>query len=113
MLTDEQVIWASEGETATSWGRWGATRTEENYCYLILYLIFMYKKNYWNGLKFDDVYSKNILPKIKDGTYEINLDEYDSIGTHWIDLYTNDNNVIYFDSFGSWLHSKRKKCKNS
>ena len=22
------------------------------------------------------------------------------IGTHWIDLYVNDNNVTYFDSFG-------------
>ena len=30
----------------------------------------------------------------------INLDEYESIGTHWIALYVNDNNVKYFDSFG-------------
>ena len=30
----------------------------------------------------------------------INLDEYESIGTHWIGLYTDDNNVTYFDNFG-------------
>ena len=28
------------------------------------------------------------------------LNEYESIGTHWIALYVNDNNVTYFDSFG-------------
>ena len=33
--------------------------------------------------------------------YIINLDEYQSIETHWIALYVNDNNVTYFDSFGS------------
>ena len=37
---------------------------------------------------------------IKDGAYIINLDEYESIGTQWISLYVNDNNVTYFDSFG-------------
>ena len=30
----------------------------------------------------------------------IKLDEFKSIGTHWIALYVNDNNMIYFDSFG-------------
>ena len=32
--------------------------------------------------------------------YVINLDEYKSIGTHWIAFYVNDNNVTYSDSFG-------------
>ena len=50
--------------------------------------------------KFNGVYSTNNLPKIKDGAYIINLDEYESIGTHWIALFVNDNNVTYFDSFG-------------
>ena len=40
------------------------------------------------------------LPRIKDGAYEINLDEYESIGTHWIGLYVNANNIVSFDSFG-------------
>ena len=30
----------------------------------------------------------------------INLDEYESIGTHWIALYVNAKHVTYFDSFG-------------
>ena len=45
------------------------------------------------------VYSINTSPKIKDGAYVINLDEYESIVTHWIALYMNVNNIIYFDSF--------------
>ena len=39
-------------------------------------------------------------PKIMDWAYVINLDEYKSTGTHWIAFYVNNNNVIYFDSFG-------------
>ena len=53
-----------------------------------------------NEPKFNHVNSRNNLSKIKDGTYIINLDEYELIGTHWIDLDVNDNNVTYFDSFG-------------
>ena len=30
----------------------------------------------------------------------IKLDEFKSIGTHWIALYVNGNNVIYLDRFG-------------
>ena len=32
-------------------------------------------------------------------TYIINLDEYESIRTHWIALYANAKNVTYFDNF--------------
>ena len=35
-----------------------------------------------NESKFNGVYSRNNLPKIKDGTYVINLNEYESIRTH-------------------------------
>ena len=49
--------------------------------------------------KFNDVYLRNNLLKIKDGAYVVNLDEHKSIGTHWIGLYVNDNNLTYFDSF--------------
>ena len=41
-----------------------------------------------------------IYKKIKDGTYVINLDEYSDIGTRWIFLYVQNNNVTYFNSFG-------------
>ena len=40
------------------------------------------------------------MSKIKDATYIINLDEYESIGTHWIALCINAENATYFDSFG-------------
>ena len=40
-----------------------------------------------------------IYKKEKDGTYIINLDEYESIGTHWKALYVNAENITYFDSF--------------
>ena len=40
------------------------------------------QKYYQNKPKFNGVYSGNYLSKIKDGAYIINLDEYESIGTH-------------------------------
>ena len=61
---------------------------------------FEMQKYYQNEAKFNGVYSRNNLPKIKDGAYVINIDEYESIGTHWITLYVNANNIVYFDSFG-------------
>ena len=62
---------------------------------------FRIQKYYENEPKFNGVYSRNDLPKINGGVYMINLDEYKSIGTHWIALCVNDNNVTYFDSFWS------------
>ena len=58
------------------------------------------QKYYQNQYKFNCFYSRNNLFTIKDEAYIINLDEYESIGTHWIALYVNDNNVTYFDGFG-------------
>ena len=40
------------------------------------------------------------LSKIKDGAYVTNLDEHESIGTHWIALHANGDNKTHFDSFG-------------
>ena len=41
------------------------------------------------------------MPKtIKDGPYIINLDEYANVGTHWIALFCNRNEIVYFDTFG-------------
>ena len=53
-----------------------------------------------NEPRFNGVYSRDNLPKIKDGTYIINLDEYSDIGTHWVALYVHNDDVTYFDSFG-------------
>ena len=61
---------------------------------------FEMQKYYQNKSKYYGVYSRNNLPKIKYGTYVTNVDEYESIRIHWIALYANVNNVVYFDSFG-------------
>ena len=58
------------------------------------------------NIKFNGVYSRNNLPKVKDDVYVINLDEYKSVGTQRIALYVNGNNgsvaynATYFHSFG-------------
>ena len=58
-------------------------------------------KYYENESRFNGVYSRDNLPnKIKDGAYVINLDEHSDIGTYWVALWVNINNVTYFDSFG-------------
>ena len=67
---------------------------------------FEIQKYYQKEPKFNGVYSRNNLSKIKDGAYIINPDEYESIGTHWITLYVNAKNVTYFDSFGAEHISK-------
>ena len=55
---------------------------------------FEIQKYNQNKAKFTGAYSRNSLPKIKDGAYVINLDEFKSIGTHWITLYVNRSNAI-------------------
>ena len=60
---------------------------------------FEIQKYYQNEPRFNGVYSRDNLPKIKDGVYVINLDKYSDTGTHWVALYVHNNNVIYFDSF--------------
>ena len=60
---------------------------------------FEIQKYYKNEPKFNGVYPRNNLSKIKDESYAINLDEFNSIETHWITLYVNVNNIIYFSSF--------------
>ena len=54
-----------------------------------------------NEPTFNSVFSRNNLPKtINDGTIVINLDEYTDVGTHWIALFCNRTEIVYFDSFG-------------
>ena len=76
---------------------------------------FEIQKDYQNESKFNGIYSKSNLTKIKEGAYVINLDEFKSIGTNWIDLQENVNNrrtsydAIYFDSFGTDIFQKKLK----
>ena len=62
---------------------------------------FEIQKYYRNKPSFNGVFSINNLPeKIKDGTHVISLDEYAYLGTHWIALFCNRSEIVYFDSFG-------------
>ena len=61
---------------------------------------FEMQRNYQDEPKFNDVYSRNDLSfvkrctaQIKDIAYVINLGEYKSTGTYYIDLYVNGNKV--------------------
>ena len=56
---------------------------------------------YENERRFNGVFLRNNLPlKIKDGAYVTYFDEYADVGTHWIALFCNRNEIVYFDSFG-------------
>ena len=61
---------------------------------------FKIQKYYVNEPRFNGVFSRdNMTKKIKDGAYVINLNEYADVGTHWIALFCNRSEIIYFDSF--------------
>ena len=47
------------------------------------------QKYYLNEPRFNGVYSRDNLPKINDGKYVININEYSDIGTHWVVLYAS------------------------
>ena len=59
---------------------------------------FEIQKYCQNEPRFNGIYSRDNLQKIKVGEYIINLDEYSDIGTRWVASYVQ-NNVTYFDSF--------------
>ena len=61
---------------------------------------FEIQKYYQNEPRFNGVYLRDNLQKVKDGAYIINLDEYSDSGTHWVALYVQNNDVTCFDSFG-------------
>ena len=65
---------------------------------------FEIQKYNQNELRFNGVHSRdNLSDKIKNPPsfiIIINLDEYSDIGTHWVALYIQNNDVTYFDSFG-------------
>ena len=57
--------------------------------------------NYFKDVKrFNGVFSRNNLLKLKNGAYVINVDHSENTGTHWVVIFAKSNEVIYFDSFG-------------
>ena len=62
---------------------------------------FEIQKCYEKEPRFNAVFSRTNLPlKINNGAYVTNLDEYADIGTHWITLFCNRNEIVYFENFG-------------
>ena len=62
---------------------------------------FEIPKYYQNEPRFNGGFSRDNMPKkIKDGPYIINLHNYADAGTHWIALFCNRSEIVYFDSFG-------------
>ena len=57
--------------------------------------------NYFNyEPRFNGVFSRNSLPRIKDRAYVINLDDKNSKRTYWFSLSVDRNTAVYFHSFG-------------
>ena len=62
---------------------------------------FEIQKYHENEPRFNCVYSRKNLPKkINDGSYMLNLVEYADVGAHWIALFCNRSEIVYFNSFG-------------
>ena len=49
--------------------------------------------------RFDGIFSRNNLLRIKDGAYVINLVGKKNKGTHWGSLFIDENTAVYFDLF--------------
>ena len=63
--------------------------------------------DYYKDIKgFNGVFSRNNVPKLKNGAYFINLDHSENTRTQWFVIFVKSNEffefpeVIYFDSFG-------------
>ena len=74
---------------------------------------FEMQKYYQNDPRFNEVYSRDNLPKIKDGANVINLDEYSDIETHSIALHAlNNNGIMLFILIVLELNIFQKQFKN-
>ena len=51
------------------------------------------QKCYQNEHRFNVVYSRDNLSKLKDYQNVVNLLEYKSVGSHWIDFFVNGDGV--------------------
>ena len=101
MLSGKGVIKAVEGTIRVVEGtiRAGQGRAGQGRIFHVSSSFNFEIEKYYYDPRFNGVYSRNNLPKIKDGKYVINLDKYESIGTHCIALHVNGDNVTDFDSF--------------
>ena len=57
--------------------------------------------------RFNGLYSRNNLSRLKNGAYVINLDHSKNTGTHWVVVFVKKNEVVYFDSFSvEYIHKE-------
>ena len=70
---------------------------------------FEMQSYFQNEPLFNSTYSKNNLPNIKNGVWEINIDDFKSLGTPWIAFYANIDDTTSFDSF--WVEFISKEIK--
>ena len=63
--------------------------------------------NYLNGYpQYRGCYSCLQLPKIQNGFYVINLDNFNLAGTHWVSVWMTTNKAYYIDPFGQVPNSQ-------
>ena len=78
---------------------------------------FEIHKCYQNEPNFNGAYSTSNLPKIKNGAYVINLEEHESIGTHWKlcmrMVITEEHLTMQYILIALELYIFQKKFKNS
>jgi len=68
-----------------------------------------------NIKNFIGVFPIDMIPDIKkNNSMVINLDSHDQPGSHWVGLFSNDNDVYYYDSYGLYPPPEVVKiCKKS
>ena len=80
------------------------TRAGQNYtrCLLILQLLLKSRYIYIKISYHLMVFIQEIICQKKSEAYVKNLDKYEhwNIGTYWVAIYDENDEVIYFDSFG-------------
>ena len=51
-------------------------------------------------IRFNCVFLRNIIPRIKDGACVVNLNDKNSKGRQWVSSFIDENTAVYLDSFG-------------
>ena len=64
--------------------------------------------------RFNDVFSRNNLSRIRDGAYVTNLDNKKSKRIHWASLFIDRNTTAYFILwfFLNWINTSRSIKQN-
>ena len=99
ILAGKGINRAGEGIVRAGYGNKNGKKTQPNGFSMSPHPLtnFEIQRYYQNESRFNGVYSRDNITKIKGEAYVINLDEYSDTGTHWVVLYVRNT---YSDSFG-------------